>query len=87
MAEKVLPPLPPSDKQSLIDNKWDSLNQTRSASFWGDNQVEHIELKPMKKCTHKFINFQQGVRCSKCNTGFIGISATQAQQLLKGGNA
>ena len=64
MVDKVLPPLPPSDFDSMRVNHG-------ARDFWGYNEVIQIEDKPMKKCEHKFKMTPTGVECSKCHFGLI----------------
>ena len=67
----ILPPLPPSDMESIGKNTYDGNNQTRAASFWGENSIIRIEDKPMEKCNHEFEYSDNGVKCKKCNFGLI----------------
>ena len=64
---KPLPPLPPSDKASLINNR-------KARSFWQDAEIIHIKNEPAKQCQHEFVNStkRRGIKCTKCNFGLLG---------------
>jgi hypothetical protein len=68
----TLPPLPPSDQDSMQANRYDGFYKVTPRSFWGDNEINRIPDVPFKKCKHKFISEEGGVRCSKCNFGLRG---------------
>jgi hypothetical protein len=72
MSAAKLPPLPPSDEQSLMNNRYDGNYRTRARSFWGDNEIIHINNTPTKACEHKFTGVPGGVKCSKCHFGLLG---------------
>lgn len=75
MARKgYLPPLPPSDVESMARNAFDGNYRTRAASFWGENEVIRIEDTPMEKCDHEFIYSENGVQCKKCHFGLMGVN-------------
>jgi len=60
-----LPPLPPSDKESLMRDK-------EAREFWKNNQVIREEERPFKKCDHEFKVISNGVQCVRCNFGLTG---------------
>ncbi len=62
---RPLPPLPPSDMDSLRVNRG-------ARNFWGEAEVISIPDRPAPKCEHEFINIEGGVRCKKCNFGLLG---------------
>ncbi len=68
----MLPPLPPSDENSLARNVFDSQFQTGARDFWGGNKIERISLDNPKKCEHYFTNTTDGIQCKKCKAGWIG---------------
>ena len=70
--DKVLPPLPPCDDESLANNVFDSQFRTGARDFWGDNKIEKISLSDPKKCEHFFIGTTDGVQCKKCRAGWVG---------------
>ncbi|HAR39176.1 MAG TPA: hypothetical protein DCS09_11720 [Porphyromonadaceae bacterium] len=70
--DKILPPLPPSDADSLARNKFDPQFQVGARDFWKHNHTEHITLKEPKKCEHYFTSTTDGVACKKCRMGWVG---------------
>jgi len=70
--DRVLPPLPPCDEESLAKNVFDSQFRTTAKDFWKDNKLERISLDEPKKCEHNFIATTDGVKCKKCTIGWIG---------------
>jgi len=62
---RMLPPLPPSDGDSLMRNRG-------ARNFWGDAEIIKIPDNPIKKCKHEFVNTQEGIRCTRCNFGLLG---------------
>lgn len=70
--DKILPPLPPCDEESLTKNVFDSQFRTTARDFWGDNKLERITLDEPKKCEHEFMATTDGVTCEKCHIGWIG---------------
>ena len=70
--DKVLPPLPPCDEESLAKNVFDSQFRTTARDFWGDNKLEQITLDKPKKCEHHFFPTTDGIQCKKCRIGWIG---------------
>jgi len=70
--DKVLPPLPPCDEESLAKNVFNAQFQTRAGDFWKDNKLERISLDEPKKCEHVFMATTDGIKCGKCNAGWIG---------------
>jgi len=70
--DKVLPPLPKSDPQSLQWNSKDNFYKVKSADYWGDNELNREEVLPHKKCEHNFKTAPGGVRCQKCHFGLTG---------------
>ena len=79
MANRPLPPLPPSDGDSLIRNR-------AARNFWGDAEIIRINDTPAPKCDHEFINTKGGVRCTKCNFGLLGgqLEAKDGQVFVQG---
>ena len=72
MANKILPPLPPSDNNSMQSNYFDGYYKRSARSFWDDNEVSHNEVKQDMKCDHKFIRKGSETVCEKCHFGLIG---------------
>ena len=70
--DKVLPPLPPSNEESLARNTFNSQFGQGSRDFWGDNKLERITMDEPKKCDHDFIMNTDGVMCKKCHIGWVG---------------
>jgi len=66
---RPLPPLPPSDGDSLQMNR-------AARNFWGEAEIIRIPDTPTKKCNHEFINNEGGIRCTKCNFGLLGGQLT-----------
>lgn len=69
MAKTVLPPLPPSDGDSLRVN-------AKARAFWGDAEIIRIPDNPTPKCKHEFVNNEGGIRCTKCAFGLLGGQLT-----------
>lgn len=69
---RTLPPLPPSDTDSLSKNYFDKYYNRSARSFWGENEVIRIPDTPAKRCRHEFEMVTQGVKCRKCNFGLSG---------------
>lgn len=63
--DNKLPPLPPSDQDSLEHNAF-------AREFWKENQITRIEDKPMNKCEHDFKYAPGGAECKKCHFGLTG---------------
>ena len=76
MPNTILPPMPPSDMESIERNKYDGFYKVKSRDFWGDNEVNRIEEQPMKKCIHEFFMAVEGPQCKKCGFGLIGSMLT-----------
>lgn len=72
MADKIFPPLPPSDDESVAKNVYDPQFRVGARDFWGDNKRERINLDDPKKCDHYFSPTTDGVTCKKCHLGWIG---------------
>ena len=69
---KQLPPLPPSDEESLNKNRYDGFYEVRAKDFWGKNEVVREVVYKDKKCGHNFIYTDNGAECTKCHIGFVG---------------
>ena len=67
-----LPPLPPSDSESLSKNTFDPYFRIGARDFWKGNHVEQIILKESKECDHRFQYTVDGVECKKCRIGWVG---------------
>lgn len=65
MVDKILPPLPPSDVESLKFNRG-------ARDFWKLNEVVREPLQPDRKCSHEFKATPRGAECTKCHFGLIG---------------
>jgi len=85
--DKTLPPLPASDQKSISSNAFDSFYQTRSRSFWGDNEIISENLTPFKKCKHYFVAGPNTAQCKKCSFGLIGFFEVQKGKLYHKGKA
>ncbi len=72
MDDRTLPPLPPSDIESISKNVYDPLNKVRAGDFWKDAEIVPLNNKPMEKCNHEFKYTNDGVICTKCNFGLMG---------------
>ena len=72
MAENTLPPLPPSDNESLTKNRFDGYYQVRSRDFWELNAVSSFAVIEPKKCDHEFCPHEGGAICTKCHFGLLG---------------
>jgi hypothetical protein len=66
-----LPPLPPSDAESIGKNTFNGFYKKGARDFWGDNALEEIELKGPIKCKHFFEQFGKEIRCNKCHIGWM----------------
>ena len=66
-----LPPLPPSDSESIGKNRYDAFYRKGARDFWGDNYLETVELKDPKKCVHYFERVGKEVMCKKCHIGWM----------------
>ncbi len=86
MDNQHLPPLPPSDADSLSRNYYDRFYQRSSRSFWGQNSIEYIKDEPMKTCDHYFQHIQIGIVCKSCGFGFNGHGLTLKDGKLFYGN-
>lgn len=67
-----LPPLPPSDNQSLENNPYDTRYGYRAQEFWRGAEIIRVEDKPMVPCDHEFIFNTGGIICKKCHFGLLG---------------
>ena len=65
MADKILPPMPPSDEGSLRIN-------SKARDFWKLNEVVNEQIQPDRKCPHEFKVAPSGAKCTKCHFGLIG---------------
>lgn len=77
-----LPPLPPSDRESLDRNKFDGYYEVRARDFWGENRLLHIEETENVICKHEFRLATGGVKCQKCHFGLIGQIDVQDGKLF-----
>lgn len=68
----ILPPMPPSDQDSLDKNRFDGFYKVGAREFWKDNEINRIPDTPTKKCQHEFVSISGAIRCSKCNFGLLG---------------
>lgn len=68
----TLPPLPPSDQESMDNNRYDGFYKVRTRNFWADAEIIRIDNTPPKKCEHKFTYVSGGVKCGKCHFGLAG---------------
>lgn len=84
-SKATLPPMPPSDEQSLAWNKRDSFYDVRSRDFWGKNVLNRETIKDYEKCNHYFINKGTEVECNKCHFGLIGSFEIQNGKLFHKG--
>lgn len=68
-----LPPMPPSDQNSIQKNVYEGFYRVRARDFWGENEVNYCEpMQNVQVCDHYFVPNSDGVKCRKCGTGFIG---------------
>lgn len=67
-----LPPLPPSDADSLQRNYYDRFYQVSSRGFWGKNEINSTKNEPMKKCNHYFESQKANFICKHCRFGLQG---------------
>jgi len=70
--DKILPPLPKSDPQSLRWNSKDHFYKTKSGDFWDKNELIREEIEPHQDCDHNFKHTSKGVQCQKCHFGLVG---------------
>ena len=70
--DKVLPPLPPCDEESIARNVFDPQFRVGAKDFWGNNKRERINLEKPKTCEHYFTLTESGVECKKCRAGWVG---------------
>jgi len=79
MSNVPLPPLPPSDGESLQRNR-------AARNFWGEAEIIRIPDTPAPKCEHEFVNTQEGIRCTRCNFGLLGgqLEARNGQAFVQG---
>ena len=68
--DQKLPPLPPSDAESLRKNQYDSFYKRGAREFWGENEIVREELREFNKCDHYFESRNSEVRCKHCHIGF-----------------
>lgn len=68
----TLPPLPRSDGYALERNVYDGFYKIKSRDFWGENEITREEVKPFRKCDHKFHATASGVECETCHMGLMG---------------
>jgi hypothetical protein len=73
MDKGFLPPMPPSDRDSLDHNKYDGFYKVKARDFWGENEIHHIKDTPIEECRHEFTTTQDGVKCTKCGFGLLGV--------------
>jgi hypothetical protein len=82
MNNKVLPPLPRSDTGAFEKHTFDYFYKRSSQGFWGDNEIIRIEVGPMVKCEHEFVQSGHEVQCQKCHFGLIGPLEVQDGKLF-----
>lgn len=70
-----LPPLLPSDEQSLREDRFDTFYKKRPSDIWL-GQIERTERKESPKCEHEFKETKDGVECRKCSMGLLGPDLT-----------
>jgi hypothetical protein len=66
MDNKLLPPLPGSDGDTLRTN-------AKARDFWSGNSIQKIDEPKMQKCDHNFEMIPSGVICTKCHFGMLGF--------------
>lgn len=74
--DKMFPPLPRSDADSIAKNSYDSQFQKGSRDFWRGNYTEQLTSEKNSPCEHLFIKTSTGVDCKKCHIGWIGREFT-----------
>ncbi len=79
MSDAKLPPLPPSDGDSLYHNG-------AYRNFWQDAEIIRVDDTPMKKCNHEFEPTPTGVKCKKCHFGLLArdLEIKDGKLYLKG---
>ena len=82
MDNQVLPPMPPSDDESLAKNRYDGFYKTTAREMWADAQIIRIEDKPYEKHEHNFAAAQGGAKCTKCHFGLLGQFEIQNGKLF-----
>lgn len=70
--DKMLPPLPSWDEDSLARNKFDAQFMKGTRDFWAGNRLERVELKETNPHDHIFQYTENGVECKVCRIGWIG---------------
>lgn len=68
--DKMFPPLPKSDAESIARNTYDTQFQKGSRDFWRGNYLEKINTEEKPPCEHFFIKKPTGVECKKCHMGW-----------------
>lgn len=68
----ILPPMPPSDQESLDRNRYDGFYKVGARDFWKESEINRFQEPPSVKCEHEFVSAQNGIKCKKCNFGLLG---------------
>lgn len=76
----LLPPLPPSDPESLARGHFDNFYLRSSREFWKGANIEYIKDETPIRCEHYFVLEKGEVRCKKCSIGFIMNIGLQVQE-------
>ena len=74
--DKMFPPLPKSDAESIARNSYDSQFQKGSRDFWRGNYIEQLKSEEKPPCKHFFIKTSIGAKCKKCHMGWTGKTFT-----------
>lgn len=83
MANKgTLPPMPPSDEDSIARNHYDGFYKRSARGFWGENEVIRIPVTKDEKCNHEFISKPNGAECQKCHFGLVGKIEVRSGKLF-----
>ncbi len=82
----ILPPMPPSDQDSLDRNRYDGFYKVGARDFWGENEIHRMDESPVKRCEHEFVGVEGGVKCTKCQFGLLGagLSIKNGKVLAQG---
>lgn len=66
----LLPPMPPSDPDSLQRNPFDRFYKYRAQEFWEHSEVTSNEVKDFVKCRHYLVKRNNDVECTLCHVGW-----------------
>lgn len=74
MSDDRLPPLPPSDGDSLNANAYDGFYDVKTKEFWGQNKLASQKVDPFHRCDHIFEKRESEIVCKKpgCSMGLFG---------------